>query len=170
MSFSILSHQIANFELQTAKLGKLFALMVNYRLIPRSATSVLAEPRGEKDNRLLPEARRKPHNTNRNNEKPFTHNNISPLPNGQFTDKLYMTHKGSLAPPWSRVVLRPSPALLQREGLGRECQYSIPTVRECSLDTLGFRKPPKRRRWLVPRSATSLACRAEQGKRQHTVS
>ena len=137
--------------------------MVNYRLVPRSATSVLAEPSRKKANILLPEARRKPHNTTRN-KKPFIRNNISPLPNGQFTDKLYMTHKGSLAPPWSILVLRPSPALCQREGLGRECQYSIPTVREYMLDTLGFWQPPLWRRWLVPRSATSLLAEPSREK------
>ncbi|MBR2015053.1 MAG: hypothetical protein IJ998_06510 [Alistipes sp.] len=76
-----------NSELQTAKLGKLFALTVNYRLVPRSATSLLAEPSRKKDNILLLEARRKPHNTTRHNKKPFIRNNISPLPNGQFTPK-----------------------------------------------------------------------------------
>ena len=60
-------------------------------LVPRSATSVLVEPSRKKDNRLLPEARRKLHNKtaqhNPPHKKPFTRNNISPLPNGQFTDK-----------------------------------------------------------------------------------
>ena len=73
-----------------------------------------------------------------------------------FHPRKNMTHKGSLAPPRSRLSLRPSPALCQREGLGRECKYYIPTVRECILGTLGFRQPPLWRRWLVFCSATSL--------------
>ena len=67
-----------------------------------------------------------------------------------------MTHKGSLAPPRSRLCLRPSPALFKREGLGRECKYYIPTAREYQPDTFGFRQPPLWRRWLVFCSATSL--------------
>jgi len=65
-----------------------------------SATSLLAEPSRKKttdcflklsENRItrpLAENRTiKPHNTTRHNKKPFIHNNISPLPNGQFTPK-----------------------------------------------------------------------------------